>query len=527
MSTPVCRVDLYGARGNATMQWVPERQTPYGLAPSGDLLVCTTQKRLGAQHPYGVFELHLTCQRDRAGLQWSDKIVPNDVVVIQMMNHHGTTGPDGAGEMHTVMVGLVDTVTQAHGMVGGRPQRHIKVQGRDFGKVLTEGTVTYWTFVAATLLGAQQFIDPSRFIGTPSSVLRALLEEIFTRFMKMTVQHHGGPRSIWDCFGYKLRSYGTELPKGLSEQFLTAQGPFWTFVRQVASHPFHEVFVDTRRIQDTILQDDELPDDMEYRTPVATFGVDRSAPMLFMRPTPFPYFSDRPVALAASASELADGTVPVGEVLVGVLHRDDWDALIRHEIGTDDPMRGQPISETLSTSDREALSLYTVIPQDEVIGEQMWRLQASVIVDPRRFARYGYRPATPTTSLVKPFHDSSSMLAFYESLMRRLAWWNVLNDQFVSGQKVCTLSPHLHIGDRLLDRSHATGRAHEFYIESVSHRIVFGEQASTTVGVTRGLPVDDYARLDDLMSQEVLQLIPPTSVAKTFVEMTDKAQRMP
>jgi len=559
MNYPVCLVDIH----TQTETYSVSLDMAPGTQPSGDLLVCTTAKRLGMDAAVGQWELHFARTKDGQGRTWADKINPQDLVVIQMMNHSGASGADGVGEMHTVMIGLVDSVTDTLAMnQRGSPERRIVVRGKDFGKFFVNGMVTYWNFLGAALLQAQKFVDLSRFREKPSRIIRNLLGDIFERFLRATVHVHGGVRELWDLLAYDLSSYDAEMPAGLDMKFISGEGSFWSFFVKVASPPFHELFIDTRRTATTNVAARPIIDktnttritvkavvgERETKAARFTLGLDRSAPTVVLRRTPFPYLA-QPGSLA---QQKANGLVTQdGSSISTVIQvtasagSQDWRQLIRHEIGHDEEIQGEPLLQELSKSDHETYNMYLPMPSYPVLNERMMALSLPPVLDRARFHRYGYRPLTPQCTLMQPLggqDTTETMFDFYTSLGWKLASWNVLNDRFLSGTKTLRLSPHLHIGERLVDRSSWHEEPMEFYIEGVFHRFIYGEGATTTVALTRGLSETDYARFDGIQStagrtpveQQLfdptiagdLEIVPLTTVTQTFEQLIDTAKRV-
>lgn len=495
MGYPVCLVEIHGEAQSWELGGMVDPARPHGNAPSGDLLACRTDKRLSMDTPAGVFEITLAAVRDRNGLTWKDKIHPQDVVVIQMMNYQGRVGARGEGELHTVMIGFVDRVTETVALnARGVPQHVIQVRGRDVGKLFLHGVVTYWTFLGASLLKMQEFIDASLLNAKPDEVIERLLDRIYKQFLQITLTVLGRQRDFWDCLAYRLESYGAEVPAGLDFQFLAGEGSFWSFFVKVASSPFHELWVDTRRISSLGGGSEVTAQDAQF-----VLGKDGSAPTLFLRPTPFPYLTPPPALptdVPAATPPLPGIDVAVPETIVrpsGRVRAEAWTALVRHQVGGED-LNLEPFDQVLSVSDEEQANFYLVSPQYAWIGEKHWLLSVPGIIDEPKFRRYGYRPMLPATSLIQPKAIDTlqdPIVQFYTALNWRMASWNVLNDQFLSGIKTFKLLPHIHVGERLLDRSNWQ-KPYEFYIEQVSHHFVQHEQATTTLGLTRGLPAREY-----------------------------------
>lgn len=501
MGVPMCSIEIYGRTESFE---ITAGTDAFGDSASKDLIECRTEKRLGVEAPAGVFELQLTRTLDASGRTWHDKISPQDLVVIQMMNYTGQSGEHGAGELHTVMIGLVDTIQTLTVMSSrGEPHRVIRVRGADFGKIFRTGVVTYWSFLGAALLSnvgsMQNFIDASQLIARPDVIASRLMSSLFERFMdiRFVVKQHS--HSIFELLAKQLESYGGEIPAGLDLQFLNGEGSFWSFFVKIASPPFHELFVDTRRSTDTLVQ--PIKGATTIKASRLKLGKDGSNPVLVMRPTPFPYMK------------------PVGSVVTT-----PWDRLRKHTINTGD-VEAQAYDQVVSRSDEEVFNMYLTYAQYPWIPDQPWLLSVPAIIDLARFKRYGFRPLMPKTSILQAKDMDSKkdpMGIFYTALNWRLASWNVMNDTFQSGYKTCRLLPHVHIGDRLIDQSDWQDSPMEYYIETVVHHYVYNERATTTMGLTRGLRSSVYKTISQVLKQQGLKTVPSDAVMDQFKKMVGK-----
>lgn len=514
MGYPVCLIDVYGE--NDSYEFTGEAAPGYGPAPSSDLLSCRTDKRLSSGSPAGTFEIVLALTLDADRRTWKDKIRPQDTVVIQMMNYQARTGAHGAGEMHTVMIGLVDTISESTVLTAqGLPQRAMTVRGRDFAKLFVHGMVTYWSFAGAEILGLRAFVSAAELNAAPHEVIERLLEGLFERFTRIALNVKGTTEQIWNLLAYRLQSFGTAIPAGLDYQFLGGEGSWWNFLHKVASPPFHELFLDTRRIRDTVVGQDNPTAGVIAKTPVTPLGRDAAAPTLILRPTPFPYLAP-PVTPEVTVREMS-----------GV--RVDWDALVRHEVGQDD-LIGEPVERHLSVSDTEQWNVYLVFPEYVGLNSKQWLLSVAPVVDVNKFQRYGYKLYMPHTTLLKsPTTDSpfDPWVGFYRTLTWRLASWHAFNDRFESGTMTYKLLPHIHIGERLLDQSQEW-TPKEYYIESVTHQFIQHERATTTLGVTRGLTPTDYKAYIELLREIGLENpIGVSEVRDAYRRVIESSQRPP
>ena len=520
MGFPMCLIEIHGEFESFELEASVTDDRPYGRSTTSDLIECRVEKRKNSDSPAGVFEIQLVRSKDERGRTWRDKVRPQDVVVIQMQNYQGRAGANGAGELHTVMIGLIDSVQIATTLsASGKPQRVVQIKGTDFGKIFRTGVVTYWTFLGATLLDTvgkmQTFIDASQLNTRPDKIVATLIDKLFRRFMDITfrVQQHN--HSIFDILAQQLESYGTEVPAGLDMQFLNGEGNFWSFFQKVASPPFHELWIDTRR-STAVLTGDQDPLFTTITLPTKYLGKDSSCPTLIMRKTPFPYLTPRIAPLPFIPPQFQDtGTTA---------NADRWNAMRKdaHRIGKDD-LVGEPFDEVISISDEEQYNFYLTFAHYQWLPDQPYLLTIPGILDRARFHRYGYKPLTPTTSMFRgpeadPGRDTAGL--FYTSLNWRLASWNCLNDWFESGYKTCKLLPHIHVGEILVDESDWQEQPKEYYIESVIHHFVYNERATTTLGLTRGLTSAQYANIQQHLLGQNLELIRPSAIAEEYHRLT-------
>lgn len=523
MSYPVCLVEIYGRDEQWTMTAEVSKDRPYGSSPGSDLLSCTTTKHVHYGNPAGEFTLTLVYQPDSRGRTWADRIFAQDLVVIQMMNHGQRPGPHGQGELHTVMIGLVTNVREAGGVgADGVPQRNITVSGKDFGKLFERGNVTYWSFAgASSQLGAAEFIPQHMLNDQPHRVAQRLVTDLFFKFMKPQWTFNSSAVTFEDVLGMALTSYQAQFPGGLDWQFILSEQAFWSFFVKVASVPFHEIYIDTRRVADmghaspgnplardpikqekNYVQDADgryvleairtsVPSDAIIHIPKQTYGLDKSAPFLVMRPPPFPSLSpQRTVDMAP------------------------WDNVPEHIFSMEDS-GFEARAHTVSRDDSESFNLYLVFPRGGVLSDFQYLLNVPPLLDEQRLRKYGYRPLMPHVDLLmmpESSGGSDTWLGFYAVLLWQLAGWNVLNDHYYSGELTYPLIPHVHVGEKVVNNATwqpsdgVNGSGRQYYIESVRHEFVTNQRASTRLGVTRGLHTSEADVYDSLIQGQAGQL---------------------
>lgn len=504
MGVPLCIIEIHGQTESFELGSGMSGDTIYGESLTTDLLECRVEKRKSSETPAGAFEIHLSKDKDKQGRTWRDKIRPQDLVVIQMINYQGRSDETGAGTMHTVMIGFIDTISIGTAITGkGTPDRVIIVRGTDFGKIFKAGVVTYWSFLGANLISEKvglmyNFVDANKLNGRPDRVISTLISDLFSRFMDIRFTVEQSQHTIFEMLAQQLESYGGEFPGGLDLQFLNGEGNFWSFFTKVSSPPFHELWVDTRRSIDVVAGID--PASSTIVTPSLTLGKDNSAPTLIMRPTPFPYLTS-----------------------AGAVKLDRWAGLRHHTVGSND-LNGEPFDEMLSISDEEQFNFYLIYPQSPWLPDKPYILSVPGIIDRDRFKRYGYKPMTPTTALLQARDldsEKDPLGIFYTAMNWRIASWNVLNDWFESGYKTFKLMPHVHVGDVIIDESNWQETVKEFYVETVIHHWIYNQRATTTLGLTRGLTVEEYENIGQHLLGQRLELIEPGKVVDTYKQLLE------
>lgn len=220
-----------------------------------------------------------------------------------------------------------------------------------------------------------------------------------------------------------------------------------------------------------------------------------AGPQLVARVNPTPTMS----FMGASTSQAAT---------IGTLDMSRWNAL---SIGV--PDAGFYTSD-IDFDAESAFNFYTLNPTaylsnfDGNASNILWNFYFGGAVDVASVHRYGFRPAIGTfrwffdpqgTTQQMPDVDipasAATMLAKYTS------WFH---PQPLMAKATCMwpLMPDILIGTRFRYAPFKDGLPWDFYVEAVRHSFVFGGPSTTTLTLTRGLPMSVYA---DASSDGVLQ----------------------
>jgi nucleoid-associated protein YgaU len=227
------------------------------LDPTYQLLSVNTQKTLS--NPAGAFTINL------AGDQWEERLTSNDLVVISM----GYVG----GDMHTVMVGLIDRVKRRRTVSGGRPQITTTVTGRDFGKILLRSQLRFYPEIGANTNDPAKkffltdvgwidmlsiFTDDEMVKGTPAVILEKIMTNILLKLNETEWSVYDESKTepvvkkvgVGEVIRYSLEKTDFFLPFMLTaDQF---EGALWNLMERATQKPFTELFIDVR-------DDDESP----------------------------------------------------------------------------------------------------------------------------------------------------------------------------------------------------------------------------------------------------------------------------
>jgi hypothetical protein len=160
-------------------------------------------------------------------------------------------------------------------------------------------------------------------------------------------------------------------------------------------------------------------------------------------------------------------------------------------------LRGYEISEhDIGNSDNDALTYYyATMTQSFANPSQMPKTQVHGYLDVDKLRVYGFRPYEPPWPWTndKPVPDMAVATDpnIWGAIVARLTNWLASvfehNIDNMEGQIVCNGRPDIHIGE-YLDVPEA---GYRYYVEGVDNNIVVGQSFTTSLTVTRGLPMRD------------------------------------
>lgn len=462
-----------------------------------DILSVTTNKDLNS--PEGTFSINFVPNKDSAGKTWFDKINTQDYVEISFSN------ADDAGKDVIVMRGLVDSVSKSESWEGGTPQRSIVVSGRDFGCLFT----TFGVYYIEELRPLQAIL--SKVMPWDTSFPMVFDAQGAFDFMAKKVKANidlvfgKDKKKVLDMF--KMIAI-TMFPDDKTGTFyLTGyQGDFWNAFSKYQDKPFHELFVyDGPKNSFLVLRPSKLKDAMgnlpRSVTEISEKGSTRlteewanQGGLEFTYPTLSP---------SGELEGLPD--------LITVSGRDFYPPDFK--ISATDK-----ISINVVKNHDEVYSYYFTIPEAPQLFKINLREQAVLpyMQDPENSEnpyfqlrsnlpacvnKYGFRKYECTTVFIdmaagqlKPVergkdYTEQRVSRDLKKLIERnrtLVAWMLHNEHLLKGEINIRGNNKAIIGTYVTDEDDGI----EYYVEGVSHNFVQFQSFTTSLRVTRGLPIE-------------------------------------
>jgi LysM domain len=430
------------------------------INPNNEVLSVTTQKTLSS--PAGFWTMNL------AGLQWAGVLKPQDLVVIQM-------GYAGEATFSTVMVGLIDKVNRKKSMGGdGKPQTTTTVTGRDFGKLFVKDLLKFYPEISGknasdfflTDVGwinlMKIFTTDNIMKGTPASIIWNIMQHIFPKL-------HNTSWTLWDEMGDTPKSRKVTAQNlvysalGKTNFFMpfifTAdqyEGALWNLLERASPKPFTELFIDCRDSSEywrETAKDRLIPHDIEQLAldRDATnfrFGKDHVRITLCMRQTPYD-------------SALRNN-------------------LVRHKIPQEDV-----ISEDLGCSDEQHYNLFWAGTSINPLGIDLKRV-APPLLNEANATKYGLAPLEVSIEGME-MTDSLVLEGMSKTYTGKLKTWFENNHNYFSGSLEIRGKADIRVGQMIEYGNQFF--INEYYVEGVSHTFTVFQGWTTSLTLTRGMPI--------------------------------------
>jgi hypothetical protein len=452
---------------------------------------------------------------------WDRVITPMSLCIIDMARDR---------HAQTVMVGLVTETTQTEiWNPGNNVRRTTQISGMDFMYFFVREQ--YYTLSAFGLVSAQLGQVGGLAIGaaqkySPAQAGNAWYNEVLggkTGLLSVVQFNLGNGKtvSLSDILAVHFQSYITSpafIPIYLN--FLLEQGSWWGKFYDIFPFPFYELLL--------------------LNAPVGNF----SHPITGNKNRPYANFSQstsyvsysnvtQSISGIGKTSDIYQAAPPAFVARVNPLPYTyynssnsswTWDATRWNQ----DLWRFSPenlgfFETNLGYGLTEVRNLYVVesATAQGLLGLQNTLLTSAamtfgIMMDGHSIEKYGYRPEVMNTlwfvdgkrgvvavanQQLPPVGSTSQLLLLFQEILGRLASYYEPTPHMLSGTVTMPLRPDIVPGNRFefdpfkvttTNSSDPSGK-YAFYIEGISHDFVFGERSSTTLQLSRGLLLSDYA----------------------------------
>lgn len=528
----LCRVTFYNGAGVFTLNGEVGDASD---SLAGDLISVATQKDLSG--PAGTFTIVLHDRPIRTegpfkGKHLGDVVAPMDLVVISFGRHDSDKA---SVPLTAVMVGVVGQAPTESERAGehGVATHTVTITGFDFGKLFLNAQLTYFKDVPnADLQAFAQrnvvFLDNKNHwpAGTKAFIVAYILEKVFYPRTSLNYQFGGeagssGLNTLKPLFGYRLGpTYGL-IYEGRA--FLEQEDTVWNLMESHAEQTWCELFIDCvpagegnehrnwlARMTASALSfaggTAQGPDLTGYFTPEQLDGADHNGIESQMAPRTLDNSKVYLMLRMAPFSYATWQRLPVFRI--------DDRVVIEGTVG------GEPT----------VYNVFYAKPKAFMGFDQWSKVLANVpLFNRTSYLRFGYRPLVcyshvfPLTRKQredKTYQPDSSFSGASRTLTKLLYDWYAPSADFLAGSMTVQGHPAYRIGTRLqrtyLSRGDRRSEVRvpklatpaepltaepetvsvgggslvrEFYIEGVSHSWQAWGTYTTTLRVTRGLPL--------------------------------------
>jgi hypothetical protein len=392
-----------------------------------------------------------------------------------------------------IMIGLIDTITKNLTIdQKGKPVKNYVIAGRDLGAFLINHKIWYDDVVYKqrekqnTMMGA---LSSFGMVGNEKS--GEIIEKVINNWMIDVVnkdiqindqtissfQFSDGTK-IQNRFIAMLNNkqtystletgvvikgpgaisnntYADEYPINFAMSFV--QGSLASFLQNIVSSPFNEMFVDTGDAEVVINSD------------VPTFSLKKGQSFVVFRPTPF---DDPNFDIEGPASKLTMSN------------------LINFEI--DDTVIKQ---KQLNMNKNKKTGVYFVSPANETLGFVQGKFYTSGEYDETAIRRYGYDTMNVRLGGYEAGAESSSgnIESLVSDFQKKLKSWFERSDEYLNGAFIIKGDERVRIGNKLNYVRDECGKIEDsyeegyYYIVGVTQDWAYGRDYKTIVNVERGI----------------------------------------
>jgi hypothetical protein len=373
-----------------------------------------------------------------------------------------------------VMLGVVDSVRKNVIISETKPQKTVKVTGRDLGSILIDHKIWY-DRNPDNSAARGNFILAKPYATFPEEIsenIQDLLKTVYENWMKKVVEKDttlpdGSQIRKFTWSNSKTLSDLMEVDAGVSQDMYcdeynlsfkahNFEGAIWDFMKQFVGVPLNEIFVDTggRELSLSSSQQREKLSEGKCH--------------LICRPTP--YDDEKVLDLDKTYSKLK-----ISEIAGHTID----DRFI--------------VSKDLGYSRVKMYTIYMCYPMAGIIDVDAGKYFIPPTYDPDAIPKYAHNPL----EVVINGWDSgkeSDFTSMATKLQEKLYQWYRNRDEHLYGSIVIKGRSDIRVGQRLDYRRDPDGNIDDnteegyYYITAVNQDWIYGEPYKTTLTVDRGIP---------------------------------------
>jgi len=437
---------------------------------------------------------------------WTELLTPMSLVII---------GIARGQYRQIVMVGNVQSCQETQIWHTGKGvARAIVVEGTDFQQFFNQPSYYTTSFLAgsvnAVIPGAQGFksvVSDGLLTGPPNQFAAKWYKDIMAGpnsiMANLTFAYKNSRVAFYNIVSQYWEAYDSAVTIPFADYYMLSNGSWQQKFLTTLPLPWYEFFVTTAPVG---YYDSHIPPpaaaietggSISIPAPIGFSlpGFATVGPQVVARVNPFPWTQP-------TGPYTAGGTFPKV-----TMNQDRWNAL-----PTFVTEETSGIEHSLNFSTDEVRNFYVINPTylTQALGvnnsnNSPFIYTYAAFVDVGSIHRYGYRPEIAEISW---FSDMSGAYArlmaatgqtpenfsqLVEELSLRQSSYFEPTPLMAKGNITMRLRPDILIGTRFIYNPFKNPEPWQFYVEGVDHDFVFGEQSTTTLTLTRGLPTTVYA----------------------------------
>jgi hypothetical protein len=423
----------------------------------------------------GIFEIHLAPETIGPNLSWSQIITPMSLVVIGMKRADKAAIP---------MVGVVSTISESQVWTSGASvDRTIVIRGYDFSYFFTiTDYYTLWYLTVVKQLGIS-LSAAGLLQGDPGQIAQTWYDSIMAGvgvYGATSFPYKSANLTFTSVLGQRFDNYDVQVPFG--DYFLGGNESWLSKFRETLPMPFYEFFITT--------MSNAAYSGVSGGTQFSSQGLGSS-----ITATPVVIGRLNPVPLLTGSSPNNDAPP-----IFPAIDTSKWVTLPLFELDS-----FGFIGSSIAFSEHDVHNFYVINPtwlsgQNGQSNSNITQFifNYALVVDDASLNRYGYRPMMGDISWLSDIeggfaqNSKTNVPQLMATLLGRFCGYYEPLPLMASAVVTTWLRPDIQIGCRFRYKPFKDNVSWDFYVEGVDHIYTFGNESTTILTLSRGLPTSVY-----------------------------------